>query len=72
VRIHLGVVPPVPPDEVTFAIDRDGGVRLLRHPQTSIASLRGIAGTLKRPLEWDAMEQIAHDDYVIAEYGEDK
>ena len=49
-------------DKVAFVIDDDGVVRLrvLRYP--TIASLRGAAGSLKKPLSWQEMQQIAYED----------
>jgi antitoxin PrlF len=69
VRKHLGVGTR---DKITFVMEDDGRVSLHRPRYSTVASLRGIAGTLKHPLDWDAMEKIAHDDYVVEEYGRDQ
>jgi antitoxin PrlF len=69
VRKHLGVGTR---DKIIFVMEDDGRVSLLRPRYPTVASLRGIAGTLKRPMDWDAIEQIAHDDYVVEEYGHDQ
>ena len=69
VREHLGVGTH---DTITFVLEDNGRVSLSRQQFPNVASLRGIAGTLPKPLEWDEIEQIAHDDYVIEEYGRDE
>jgi AbrB family looped-hinge helix DNA binding protein len=66
VRKHLGVGTR---DKVTFVIEDDGRVSLVRPRYPNVASLRGIAGTSPRPMVWREMEQMAHDDYVLEEYG---
>ena len=49
-------------DKIAFMIDSEGIVRLrvLRYPD--IASLRGAAGTLNKPLSWQEIEEIAQED----------
>jgi antitoxin PrlF len=60
VRRHLGVKTP---DRVTFVIDEEGGtVRLVASRYPDVNSLRGAAGTLKRPLPWKEMREIAYED----------
>ena len=69
VRDHLSVGAH---DKITFVIEDGGKVSLTRQQFPNVASLRGIAGTLPEPMGWDEIEQIAHDDYVIEEYGRDE
>lgn len=59
VRAHLRIAIN---DKVAFVIDDEGAVRLrvLRYP--TIASLRGAAGKLKKPLLWQEIQQIACED----------
>jgi AbrB family looped-hinge helix DNA binding protein len=59
VRKHLGVTTN---DTVAFVIGDDGMVRLqaVRYPK--VASLRGAAGSLKQPLSWQEIQQIACED----------
>ena len=59
VRKYLGIGTN---DKVAFVIDDEGVVRLrvLRYP--TVASLRGAAGSLKKPLSWQEMQQIAFED----------
>jgi bifunctional DNA-binding transcriptional regulator/antitoxin component of YhaV-PrlF toxin-antitoxin module len=59
VRKHLGIETN---DKIAFVIGSDSIVRLrvLRYP--NVASLRGAAGSLKTPLSWQEMQQIAYED----------
>lgn len=63
VRRHLGVGTG---DKITFVIDegREVQVKASRYP--TIESLRGAAGSLKKPLRWDEMREIAREDRVEA------
>ena len=65
VRKYLGIETN---DKVAFVIDDEGAVRLrvLRYP--TVASLRGAAGSLKKPLSWQEMQQIAYEDRFKAKY----
>ncbi len=59
VRKYLGIGTN---DKVAFVIDDEGVVRLrvLRYP--TVASLRGAAGSLKKPLSWQEIQQITNED----------
>lgn len=59
VRKHLGITTN---DKIAFVIGDDGTVRLrvIRYP--TVASLQGAAGSLKQPLSWQEMQQIAYED----------
>jgi AbrB family looped-hinge helix DNA binding protein len=61
VRRHLGVGEH---GKITFVIDDDGEVRLSVPEYPTIESLRGVAGSLAKPLSWQQMKEIAHDDHV--------
>jgi AbrB family looped-hinge helix DNA binding protein len=65
VRRHLGLEPS---DKVAFVIAPDGTVlvRALRYP--TLDSLRGAAGTLKRPLSWQQVREIAREDRVSGDH----
>ena len=54
-------------DKIAFVIDDDGSIRIKipRYP------LRGAAGSLKRPLSWQQMRQVAYEDRFKAKRGEE-
>lgn len=49
---------------VRLVIDAEGGVRLIVPHYDSIESLRGAAGTLKRPMPWSEVLEIAREDGI--------
>ena len=59
VRRHLGVGTS---DKITFVIGDDGEVQLKAPRYSTIESLRGAAGTLRQPLSWMEMREIARED----------
>ncbi len=59
VREYLGIKTN---DKIAFVIDQDGIVRLRVPQYPTIASLRGAAGSLSRPLSSQEMQQIAYED----------
>lgn len=61
VRRHLGVGEH---GKIVFVIDDDGEVRLSVLEFPTIDSLRGVPGSLARPLSWREMKEIAHEDHV--------
>lgn len=61
VRRHLGVGVQ---DKIAFVLEDDGSVRLSVPHFPTIQSLRGIAGSLPRPLYWREVEEIAHEEQV--------
>ena len=63
VRRHLGLKKQ---DKIAFVIEPEGGVRLTVPEYPTIDSLRGIAGTLPRPISWQEVKEIARDDHVPA------
>lgn len=63
IRKHLGVKDN---DRVAFVIDNEGNVLIRVVRSTSIASLRGAAGSLKRPLSREQTRQIAYEDRLQA------
>ena len=65
VRKYLGIKTN---DKIAFVIDSEGTVRLRVPRYQNIASLRGAAGTLKKPLSWEQMQEIAQEDRLKAKY----
>lgn len=59
VRKHLGIVAG---SKLVFAIGDEGGVELHATPYSTVASLRGAAGSLEKPRSWDEMRAIARED----------
>ena len=53
-------------DRISFVLEPDGTVRLMSPRYPSVASLRGAAGTLARPLSWERMRDIAREDRLEA------
>ena len=49
-------------DKLSFVIEDDGSVRVAPPRYQNIASLRGMAGTLERPLTWEEMIETARED----------
>jgi antitoxin PrlF len=49
-------------DTIVFVFDDDGNVRLRVPRFPSVASLRGVAGSLAEPLSWDQVRRMAHED----------
>ena len=62
VRRHLRVSTN---DKVAFVIEPEGGVRLEVPRYGSIAALRGAAGSLRQPLSWQEMLDIARKDREV-------
>jgi AbrB family looped-hinge helix DNA binding protein len=54
--------------KIAFVIDEEGTVKLRVPRYPDIASLRGAAGRLNKPLSWQEMEKIAHEDRLKAEH----
>ncbi len=65
VRQHLGLATN---DRIAFVIEDDGTVRLSVPRFPTIASLAGIAGSLKHPLSYQEMRRIAREDYLAGDY----
>jgi AbrB family looped-hinge helix DNA binding protein len=59
VRRHLGVGQK---DKLAFQIDENGEVRVRKIKYPTIASIAGMAGSLPRPMSWEEVLEIAHDD----------
>jgi AbrB family looped-hinge helix DNA binding protein len=59
VREYLGIKTN---DKIAFVIDQEGSVRLRVPHYPNIASLRGAAGRLQRPIPWKQMQRIAYED----------
>jgi AbrB family looped-hinge helix DNA binding protein len=65
VRKHLGITTN---DKIAFVIDSEGEVKLRVPRYPDIQSLRGAAGTLKTPLSWQQMQEIAQKDRFRARH----
>ena len=61
VRRRLGIKPHA---KVSFVIDDAGTVRLIAEHSSLIEALRGAAGSLKTPMSYDEMLEIAREDRV--------
>lgn len=61
----------VPNDsKLAFIIDDERSVRIGPATFPTIdESLRGTAGTLKRPMSWNEMREVARDDYISRKFG---
>jgi antitoxin PrlF len=59
VREYLGIKTN---DKIAFVIDKEGIVRLRVPRYPNIASLRGAAGRLPKPVSWQQMQRIAYED----------
>ena len=59
VREHLGIERG---DKITFVLETAGKVALKAMKYPTVASLRGAAGRLPIPLDWEEMRQIARED----------
>ena len=65
VRKYLGIKTN---DKIAFVIDAEGIVRLKVPRYPDIASLRGAAGSLDKPLTWQQMQEIAYEDRLQAKH----
>ena len=61
VRRHLGLRRN---DKLSFVIESDGVVRLRVPRYPDIASLRGAAGSLGKPMSWQETREIAREDHL--------
>lgn len=66
IRKHLGVDTN---DKVAFVIESDGKVVVTPARYPDIASLSGAAGSLKKPLSWKKIQQVAREDRLKEKYG---
>lgn len=65
VRKYLGVEPN---DKVAFVIESTGNVKVTHVKYPNITSLRGVAGSLKKPLKFKEMQEIAREDRLNKKY----
>ncbi len=65
IRKYLGIKTN---DKIAFVIDAEGVVRLKVPRYPDIASLRGAAGSLNKPLTWQQMQEIAYEDRLQAKH----
>lgn len=66
VRKHLGINTN---DKVAFVINSTGNVQVTPAKYPDIKSLRGIAGSLPKPIPFKQMRQIAREDRLAKKYG---
>lgn len=65
IRKYLGITTN---DKIGFVIDDEGVVRLRVPRYPNIASLRGAAGRLNKPLSWQEIQKIAQEDRFNTKY----
>ncbi len=65
VRAYLGIKTH---DKIAFIIDQEGIVRLRVPRYPTIASLRGAAGRLQKPVSWKQVQRIAYEDRFAAKH----
>lgn len=65
VRRHLGVKTR---DKIAFVLGPTGTVQVKTPRFTTIASLRGAAGSLRKPLSWKEMRTIAYEERLRNTY----
>lgn len=66
VRKHLGVEPN---DKIAFVIESTGDVKVTHVKYPDVQSLRGVAGSLKQPLSFQEIREIAREDRLANKYG---
>jgi len=69
VRRHLGIKKS---EHIAFVVDTEvtGSVQVVAPRYPDIDSIRGAAGSLAKPLSWQDMQQIAHEDHLAAHYSQ--
>jgi antitoxin PrlF len=65
IRKYLGITTN---EKIAFVIDDEGVVRLRVPRYPNIASLRGAAGRLNKPLSWQEIQKIAYEDRFNTKY----
>jgi AbrB family looped-hinge helix DNA binding protein len=53
-------------EKVAFVVTDDGRVEVRRPTFPTVRSMIGIAGKLPKPMDWNEMRQIAHEDAGLA------
>lgn len=66
IRRHLGVDTN---DKVAFIIESNGGVRVTQVKYPTIQSIRGAAGSLKNPIPWKQLRDLARQERIDKKYG---
>ncbi|KKR80486.1 MAG: hypothetical protein UU73_C0001G0349 [Candidatus Daviesbacteria bacterium GW2011_GWA1_41_61] len=66
VRKHLGIKSN---DKIAFVIESSGEVKVTPAKYPDIQSLKGVAGSLTKPLSWEKVKQIAQADRLSKKYG---
>lgn len=65
IRRHLGIEQG---GKLSFVIGDDGHIQLKVPKYPTIASLAGAAGSLKEPMSFKEMREIAYEDHFEAKY----
>ncbi|MGI8857514.1 MAG: AbrB/MazE/SpoVT family DNA-binding domain-containing protein [Thermomicrobiales bacterium] len=65
IRERLGITAG---DKLLFVIGEDGRIELRAAAYSTIASLRGAAGSLEKPYSWHEMRAIAREDRANAHH----
>lgn len=55
-------------DKVAFVIDDEGIIKFTLPHYPDIASVRGAAGSLAKPLSWKEMQQIVREERTVRAY----
>ncbi len=63
-RDHLGISEKGKNRKITLVLEESGTVTLRRPRYPDLASLRGVAGKLPKPLSWDETREIAREEYA--------
>ena len=61
IQRHLGVHEG---DELSFVIENSGAVLIQPSRYSTVESLAGSAGTLREPLSWDQVREIAREERI--------
>lgn len=65
VRRHLGVGTK---DKIVFVLESQGIVQVKPARYPTVASLRGAAGSLNKPMSWKEMRDMAREDRLQAKH----
>lgn len=52
-------------DKLAFLLDDQGRVELRPAAYSTVASVRGAAGSLREPLSWQEVREIAREDHLM-------
>lgn len=63
-REHLGISEKGKNRKITLILEEAGTITLKKPRYPDVASVRGAAGKLPKPLSWEKMREIAREEYV--------